>query len=254
MKRTFPTYKLITNMKNVLKKLKGRHYLCFLDFEGTQFSHEMIAYGAVLVTIDKNGYIVKQKTPVKQYVKAKNAIGKYVENLTGITRLDLDRFGISFAQAIKELKKYCGLHYKKCAFLTFGNHDMRILNQSISYNLDAPKDLCQIIKSNYIDFQAIISEFIKDDHNNPLSLSHYLEVFNVEFDGTAHDPMYDATNLAKLYDEFMKNKEIVSREYLKNLNKTNFHPEPVNKAIKKLLNGESVTPEEFKSYIDEYID
>ena len=144
-------------MKNVLKKLKGRHYLCFLDFEGTQFSHEMIAYGAVLVTIDKNGYIVKQKTPVKQYVKAKNAIGKYVENLTGITRLDLDRFGISFTQAIKELKKYCGLHYKKCAFLTFGNHDMRILNQSISYNLDAPKNLCQSIKINYIDFQAIIS-------------------------------------------------------------------------------------------------
>ena len=84
--------------------------------------------------------------------------------------------------------------------------------------------------------------------------SSILTVFNVEFDGTAHDPMYDATNLAKLYDEFMKNKEIVSREYLKNLNKTNFHPEPVNKAIKKLLNGESVTPEEFKSYIDEYID
>lgn len=56
LKRTFPAYKLITNMKNVLKKLKGRHYLCFLDFEGTQFSHEMIAYGAVLVTIDKKGY------------------------------------------------------------------------------------------------------------------------------------------------------------------------------------------------------
>lgn len=253
LKRSFYAYKLNTNMKKVLKNFKNHRHLCFLDFEGTQFSHEMIAYGAVLVTIDKEGRIVKQKPAIKKYVRAKNAVGKYVENLTGITRLDLDRFGVPFSTAIKDLKKYCGLHFKGCSFLTFGNHDIRILNQSISYNLDAPKDLCQVIKSNYVDFQAVISEFIKDDHNNPYSLTNYLNVFGVEFDGTAHDPEYDALNLVRLYDAFMKDVDIVEKEFFKNMKRCSYHPEPVDRVIKDLLDGKTVSPEDFKKYIDEYI-
>ena len=240
-------------MKRVLNHFKGHKHLCFLDFEGTQFSHEMIAYGAVLVTIDKNGYVVKQKAPIKRLVKAKNSIGKFVENLTGITRLDLDRFGVPFEEAMKDLKKYCGLSFKNCTFITFGNHDLRILNQSVSYNLNAPKELCNVIKGNYVDFQNIISEFIKDDKNNPLSLSHYLEVFHLVFDGNAHDPKFDAVNLARLYDAFMREDQIVLEEFQKNMKRMSFHPAPVDKAIKKLLNGESVTSEEFQEFVKDYI-
>ena len=240
-------------MKKVIKLFKGHKHLVFLDFEGTQFSHEMIAYGAVFVTIDKNGYIVKQKTPIKRYVKCKNAIGKFVENLTGITQKDLQSKGVYFRQAILDLKKYCGLSFKKSTFITFGNHDMRILSQSSSYNLDSPTELCKVIKSNYIDFQSVISEFIKDDKNNVLSLSHYLEVFKLDFDGTAHDPMYDAVNLAKLYDEFMRRKDIVLDEYIKNLSRNNFNPQPIDKVIKRLLKNEVVTPEEFQDYLKDYI-
>ena len=241
-------------MKKVLKHFKGHRHLCFLDFEGTQFSHEMIAYGAVLVTIDKNGKIVKQKSPIKKYVKAKNQIGKFVENLTGITRLDLDRFGVPFSTAMKDLKKYCGIHFKGCSFLTFGTHDLKILGQSMSYNLDAPKDLCNIIRSNYVDLQGIIAEFIRDDHSNPLSLTNYLTIFNLDFDGQAHDPQYDAVNLARLYDAFMTNKEIVLKEFEKNLQRTTFHLAPVDTVIRKLLNNEPVTPEEFKKYLEDYIE
>ena len=241
-------------MKRVLKYFKGHKHLVFLDFEGTQFSHEMIAYGAVMVTIDRDGYIVKKKPSIKRLVKAKNSVGRFVENLTGITRLELDRFGVSFSTAIKDLKKYCGMYYKKATFITFGNHDMRILNQSISYNLDSPKELCQVIKSNYVDFQSIISEFIKDEKNNVLSLSHYLELFGLEFDGTAHDPEYDAVNLARLYDVFMKKNDIVLEEFLKNMKRSTFNPSPIDRAIKKLLNGEPVTPEEFVEFTKEYIE
>ena len=241
-------------MKKVLKKFKNHKYLCFLDFEGTQFSHEMIAYGAILVTIDKNGKIIKKKAPIKRYVKAKNSIGKYVENLTGITRLDLDRFGMTFANAMKDLKRYCGLAFKKCSFLTFGNHDFRILNQSISYNLDSPLPICNVIRGNYIDFQAIVTEFIKDDKNNVLSLTHNLEKFGLEFKGDAHDPESDAVNLMRLYDAFMNEKEIVQSEFKKTLGRMNFNPTPVDTAVKKLLNNETVTPSEFEGYIKEYLD
>ena len=240
-------------MEKVRRLLRGYRHICFLDFEGTQFSHEMIAFGAVFTTLDKNGLIVKEKKPIRQYVKCKNQIGKFVKNLTGITEKDLEKYGIDFATAIKEIKKYCGMNFKKTIFMTFGNHDIRILNQSCSYNLNSPKELCDIIKKGYVDFQSVISEFVKDDNGNPLSLSHYLDLFGVGFDGTAHDPLYDAVNLARLYNIFLKEKDIVMAEYLKVLHRANFGPQPVNKAVHKLVNGESVSPKEFLEFIRDYI-
>ena len=240
-------------MKKVLRILRGRKYICFLDFEGTQFSHEMIAYGAYFAYLNKNGEIVKCKNPIRDYVKCKNSIGRFVKELTGITEKDLELYGISFDEAIKKIKKYCGLYFKKTIFMTFGNHDIRILNQSCAYNLNAPKDLCDVIKKNYVDFQAIIGEFVKDDNGNQLSLTHYLEKFGVEFDGTAHDPMYDATNLAKLYNVFLKEKDVVLQEYAKVLKRSNIGPEPVNRAVKKLLAGETVSPEDFTELLRDYI-
>ena len=241
-------------MKKVNRILKGRKYLCFLDFEGTQFSHEMIAYGSYFTYLNKNGEIVKAKNPIRSYVKCKNSIGKFVRELTGITEKDLEKYGVDFATAMNQIKKYCGFNFKKTMFVTFGNHDIRILNQSCSYNLNAPSEICDVIKKNYFDFQPVISEFIKDDHGNPLSLTHYLETFGVQFDGTAHDPMYNAVNLAKLYSVFLKEKDIVLNEYCKVLNRSNVGPEPVNNAVRKLLSGESVTPEEFKDFIRDYIE
>lgn len=241
-------------MKKVNRILKGRKYICFLDFEGTQFSHEMIAYGAYFCFLNKDGIIVKAKNPIRNYVKCKNSIGKFVRELTGITEKDLEKYGVDFATAMKEIKKYCGARFKKTIFVTFGNHDIRILHQSSSYNLNSPTEICDVIKKNYFDFQSVISEFIKDDNGNPLSLTHYLEVFNVEFDGKAHDPMYDAINLAKLYNHFLKEKEIVLNQYCKVLARSNVGPEPVVKATRKLLNGEPITPEEFIDFIREYIE
>lgn len=240
-------------MEKVRRLLRGYRHICFLDFEGTQFSHEMIAFGAILVSLNKDGTIAKQKKPIKQYVKCKNQIGKFVKNLTGITEKDLEKYGIDFATAIKDIKKYCGINFKKTIFMTFGNHDIRILNQSSSYNLNSPKELVDVIKKNYVDFQAVISEFVKDDNGNALSLTHYLELFGIEFDGTAHDPLYDAVNLARLYNVFLKEKDIVLEQYLKVLGRANFGPQPVSKAVHKLVNGEAVTPEEFLDLLKDYI-
>ena len=48
----------------LLTVLKGHKVLVFMDYEGTQFSHEMIAIGAILVVIDqKTGRIKKKKAP-----------------------------------------------------------------------------------------------------------------------------------------------------------------------------------------------
>ena len=114
-------------MKKFERLLKGHKSLVFLDFEGTQFSHEMIAIGAMHVSIDRNGRIKKHKKPFRIYVKAHNRVGKIVTDLTGITDEMLKQKGVSFFTAMSELKKYVGLSFRKSSFITFGSHDMKIL-------------------------------------------------------------------------------------------------------------------------------
>ena len=240
-------------MKKLNNSLGGRRHICFLDFEGTQFSHEMIAYGAVLATVDKNGKIKTSKKPIKCYIRAKNKIGHFVEDLTGISEKILLEKGTSFSDAMRMLKKYCGLAFSKTTFMTFGNHDMKILGSTVSYNLGAPTEITKVIHKNYIDLQAIVSEFIKDSNNNPYSLENYLKVFSIEFEGVEHDPEWDAVNLMKLYSAFLDNKDIVLSEYLKVLGKLSHLPLPIKESIKKLANGEDVTAEEFVAFAEDYI-
>ena len=243
-------------MKKFNKLLKGHKYICFMDFEGTQFSHEMIALGAVLATVNpKTGRIKRHKDAIHIYVKAKNKIGKYVTELTGITEDDLKTKGVSFNRAMLDLKKYIGLAFKKTSFVTFGNHDMRILSQSVMYNMEYPKEICSYIQKNFIDFSNFISEFVKDDNGNPLSLVHYCELFDVKEAGVAHDPRVDAINLMNLYDAFLEKKDIVLERYKDVLKRGNSHlPKPVMMAINALASGQDVTAEQFENNLKEYLD
>ena len=240
-------------MKKFERLLKGHKSLVFLDFEGTQFSHEMIAIGAMHVVIDRHGYIKKHKKPFKIYVKAHNRVGKIVTDLTGITDEMLKQKGVSFFTAMSELKKYCGLAFRKSSFITFGSHDMKILSSSISYSFDFPKETVQFIQQNYIDFSAFISEFMRDDKGNPLSLIKYCDAFGVKESGPAHDPAVDAENLAWLYDATMRNSGLLVEEYKKVLKSFNHFPLPVCNVIKKLANNETVDGKEFEEEIKNYI-
>ena len=240
-------------MKKFERLLKGHKSLVFLDFEGTQFSHEMIAIGAMHVVLDHNGYIKKHKKPFRVYVKAHNRVGKIVTDLTGITDEMLKQKGVSFFTAMSELKKYVGLSFRKSSFITFCSHDMKILSSSISYSFDFPKEIVQSIQQNYVDFSAFISEFMKDDKGNPLSLVRYCQAFGVKEAGPAHDPAVDAENLAWLYDATMANSHLLLEEYKKVLKSFNHFPQPVSEVIQKLANNEDVSAKEFENEIKKYI-
>ncbi len=235
--------------------LKGHKILVFLDFEGTQFSHEMIAIGAVSCGIDlKSGKVRKMKDPFKIYVRAHNKIGSYVTELTGITEDILKKKGVIFDTAMKELKKYVGINFKKATFITFGNHDLRIINQSIMYNMHYPKEITSQIQKNYFDFSSFLNEFIKDDAGNALSLVHFCELFGVPEAGVAHDPEVDAVNLANLYNAFVSKPDLVAQEYLKHLRlHSSSLPGPINKAVVALASGENVTAKEFEEEVKKYI-
>ncbi|MFA5421697.1 MAG: 3'-5' exonuclease [Bacilli bacterium] len=240
-------------MKELKKAVRSRRHLVFLDLEGTQFSHEMIAIGAVHAVLSKEGMIRKIYPGFKRLVVSKNNIGKVVIQLTGITNEMMKAEGISYRQAMEELKKYVGRAYSKSLFITFGSHDLRIISQSVSHNLDANKDEARFIKNSCLDLAAFLSQYVKDGKGNSLSLENSLKIFGVEFDGTKHDPLDDARNLARLYDAMHKNPQLLTEEYKKILIKNKNLPSPLPKLVNQLAKGESVTPEEFEEMIHEYV-
>ena len=240
-------------MKSLIKLLNKRKHIVFIDLEGTQFSHEMIALGAVKVDLDYKYHVRKIYPGIKFYVKATGPIGRFVQELTGITPDILNREGISFKDAMERLKKYCGLSYKKMAFMTFGNHDLRILAKSLEAHPNASKDIVQHVIKNDIDFAAVLSQYVKDDKDNPFSLVNYLKLFGVEPTGVSHDPLNDAKDLMLLYKIVLKSDEKIYEEYLKVLKHMKHFPEPVQNTIKKLIDGEDVSSKEFKENVRNYL-
>ena len=238
-------------MKALDKHLNYVKTLCFLDLEGTQFSHEMIALGAVKVSIRKDGTIRKIHRGIYTLVKAKNKVGSVVTDLTGITDAQLKKDGISFRQTIDMLKKYMGRDYSKCKYVTFGSHDIRIISQSQAYNLDVKKEDVQILIKHNFDLSEFLSTYVKDENNNNNSLANFLRVFHLEFKGTQHNALMDAINLAYLYDAFLKNKDIVKEEYIKVLAKMRHLPDPVHDVLQQLVDKKNVSYEDFENYVDQ---
>lgn len=224
-------------MKKIRQLLRKRNHILFFDLEGTSRSQEMIAIGAVLVSLKKDLTIKKMKEPFYRLTKAKNPIGRYVVNLTGITEEMLINDGIPFEKSMKDFKKYLGVHYKNTLFVSFGNNDIRILNQSVSYNLDAPTDIIDQIKKNYWDFATFLNVFVKDDKGQQLSLVNLCAKFEVPEAGRAHDPVVDSINLANLYNAFLLKKGLVTDEYLKTIYKGSHYPAPLIRLLARLKEG-----------------
>ena len=241
-------------MKEIERALRGHNHIVFIDFEATQFSQEMIAIGATLALLNKDYSIKKLKEPFKIYIKPRNKVGKFVENLTGITDAKLIEEGVMFYDAMSALKKYVGIFYTKSSFFVYGNGDFNILGATKAYNMNYPKELVNTLQKNMVDFSAIIEKYVKSDNNTNLSLVNLCKKFNIELHEPAHDPVADAVNLAHLYDAFIRQKDFVAEEYLKVLHHSSHNAPPIAKIIEQLVNNKEVTPEDFKKYIRKSLD
>ena len=242
-------------MKILNKLIKKHQHLLFLDFEGTQFSHELIAFGAIKVKLGRKNKIIHVSKGIKFYVKPHNPIGSYVKRLTSIDEEILEQKGITYKEALEEIQKYCGESFEKdFSFCFFGTHDLRILHKSFENSPDADKKIIDIITKNYIDVQAVLSMFVRDQNNNPLSLTHGLEFFNISLKGEPHDPLIDAIHLMHLYKGILKNHDKLYSEYLRILPKQKTLPIPIKNVINDLINGKTVTPNDFEKYVKDYIE
>lgn len=240
-------------MKKLLKSIGKEKIVVFLDLEGTQFSHELISLGACKAKLKRDGTFGRLDKGFQVYVKSKKSIGKFVEKLTHITEETLVENGLDYVDAMTAFKKYVGRDYKKAKYVTFGSHDIRIFSQSEIHSGPSLDNFFTIIKSNHVDLSKIISEYIKDDKNNPLSLINYCKLFNVNLSGSEHEALSDARTLAYLYNAILKNPDIISREYMKIIESGRGMPRPVQKIIKKIREDGKVDSTDLERFVKEEI-
>ncbi len=227
-------------MKQLLKALRGRQCLVFLDVEATQIHHEIIEIGAVKALLDEQGRIKKQFKGFKTYVKPKEKIGSFVSTLTGITESLIEKKGIRFAKAQEMLSRYVGADYPSCLFVTYGTQDAQMFINSAEANLDSSIIMARDLAHRVFDFEAFLNRYVPGKDGNPLSQSKALNLFELEEIGQAHDALTDATNLLRLYQAFLSRKDIVLREYLQLLAAYRKGPNPLRRVLEAIVKGETV--------------
>lgn len=236
-------------MEIFLRETKNVDALVFMDLEATSFTSEMIEIGAYLAEINKDGSIKKVHAPFKRYVKAKHQVGFHVAQLTGITDEKLRNEGEDFPAVLSSFRKYVGKFWDSCRFVTFSEHDMVIVKNTMAQYRDLNPSYARNIYRHHLDLQRLLDRYIQDQNGNPYSLTNYLKVFGLEFDGKAHDAIYDALNLLDLYKVAREGKEIFIKEYKNVLCGAKTRP-VVKEIIHMLSEGKTVTPEMFDALLE----
>ncbi|MDY6070089.1 MAG: 3'-5' exonuclease [Bacilli bacterium] len=237
-------------MEIFLRETKNVDALVFMDLEATSFTSEMIEIGAYLAEINKDGSIKKVHAPFKRYVKAKHQVGFHVAQLTGITDEKLRNEGEDFPAVLSSFRKYVGKFWDSCRFVTFSEHDMVIVKNTMAQYRDLNPSYARNIYRHHLDLQRLLDRYIQDQNGNPYSLTNYLKVFGLEFDGKAHDAIYDALNLLDLYKVAREGKEIFIKEYKNVLCGAKTRP-VVKEIIHMLSEGKTVTPEMFDALLED---
>ncbi|MBQ9457764.1 MAG: exonuclease domain-containing protein [Bacilli bacterium] len=238
-------------MKDLAKHIGDRRTLLFFDLEATQISHEAIEIGAYRVSLNDDYSIRKVFRPYQAYIKPKHRIGQLVTKLTGITEDTIAKKGISYREMLNGVRKYLGKEFGKTLFVCYGDQDPRILQASSENNMDADRETSRFMSRHCFDFLAFLGQYIRDDHNNPLSLTHMCERFSIQFEGKAHGALADAKNLLSLYEAFLTKKDVVKESYKRLLSATGSVPPPVKKILNRLSEGKTVTPEDFDRMVEE---
>ena len=237
-------------MEIFLRETKNVDALVFMDLEATSFTSEMIEIGAYLAEINKDGSIKKVHAPFKRYVKAKHQVGFHVAQLTGITDEKLRNEGEDFPAVLSSFRKYVGKFWDSCRFVTFSEHDMVIVKNTMAQYRDLNPSYARNIYRHHLDLQRLLDRYIQDQNGNPYSLTNYLKVCGLEFDGKAHDAIYDALNLLDLYKVAREGKEIFIKEYKNVLCGAKTRP-VVKEIIHMLSEGKTVTPEMFDALLED---
>ncbi|MGP6195086.1 exonuclease domain-containing protein [Priestia megaterium] len=173
----------------------------FFDFEmlcsnkGMPFEDmEAIRIGAVKYNIETEDieFFDRYIQPTKRV-----SLSRFCKELTGIN--DTDLVGASnFKNVFEDFLTWIG-GIKKSRFFSWSTSDLSRLK------IDAAKHEISLatikkIEQRYVDFQAI---FTKRVSKNNVSVENGLALYNLQFEGKKHNPMYDAYNTLRIYLSFL---------------------------------------------------
>ncbi len=241
------------HMEQLKKALQGRKTLIFIDFEGTQFSHEIIASGLCKCRIDEDGKIVREDEGIILYTKARASIGSFITKMTSLTEDFIRENGITWEETIDRINDYIGTDLDDVVFVCFGSNDPRMVLEScrISHP-DNSKEAKKWIP-HFFDLMTFLSQYIRDEKGNTYSLLNFLKLYAVEPVGAAHNPLNDAINLKNLYRAAIDRPDILFEEYQKLLCRMKILPPPVRAIVQHLASGEDVSHEDFLKLVREYL-
>jgi len=244
-------------MKILKTILNDCRHLLFLDLEGTQFSHEIISIGAVLVDCDNSYKPVGKPKNFKCYVKATSELGDVVSAMTGITEDLLEKEGMSFYESMVKLNAFLGDRSTHLKVLTYGNQDAHMLTCSFRYEANKSpflKSFVGYLTRNNVDVGTFFSRYVRGKKNELVSLMHMREFFSIPPAGEAHDPLVDSLDLYHVYQAFTSDKKIIEDSYKKLLKNSNIIPQPIKQVIVNLLDGMNVTPADLDKILDIYFE
>jgi inhibitor of KinA sporulation pathway (predicted exonuclease) len=244
-------------MKLLKSILEDCRHLLFIDLEGTQFSHEVIAIGAVLVDCDENYKPIGKEETFKCFVKASTDVGTVISAMTGITDDLLDKEGISFEEAMTKLNAFLGDRSNNTKVLTYGDQDCHML--SCSYRIAEEKtpflkSFVNYLLRNNVDVGTFFSRYIRGKKNELVSLTHMREFFNIPPSGEAHDPLVDAVDLYHVFQAFTSDKKLIKEAYKKLLKNSNIVPQPIKALVVDLVDGKDVSCADFDKVLDIYFE
>ncbi|WP_246941593.1 3'-5' exonuclease [Bacillus pinisoli] len=123
---------------------------------------------------------------------------------------------------------------KKSHFYSWSPSDLsRLQYDSVRHQL--PTSIFKKINERYTDFQAVVTKRVT---KNPCSVENALKLFELEFIGEPHNPMYDALNTFRVFQEFETNKRLTDLIMLKQFlfnGQLPEDPKKINILIKQML-------------------
>lgn len=239
-------------MKILGKLLKDKRKVIFFDLEGTQSTSEIIAIGAIKVTLDAKYNINKVSKGFETVVKSQGKVGFFVEKLTGLTDEIVSKQGVSYEVMMKKLLKYIGKDINDYVFVAYGNYDKTMFIKTDLLHNNIHNDFINIMCKNYVDFSKFISQFMKKD-GQTYSLIEAIIELNGHPVGKQHSALDDTRNLIVLYESVIKNKVMLEQHYRNYIKNDPRLPKPILNVIKKLDSGQNVSPKDFEQYIKDYL-
>ncbi|MGI8368335.1 exonuclease domain-containing protein [Priestia megaterium] len=173
----------------------------FFDFEmlcsnkGMPFEDmEAIRLGAVKYNIETEDieFFDRYIQPTKRV-----SLSCFCKELTGIK--DTDLVGASnFKNVFEDFLTWIG-GIKKSRFFSWSTSDLS------RFKIDAAKHEISLatikkIEQRYVDFQEIFTKRVSE---NNVSVENGLALYNLQFEGKKHNPMYDAYNTLRIYLSFL---------------------------------------------------